>query len=184
MAEFYIGQVVLFAGNFAPVGWVLCDGSLLAIAQYDALYTVLGTTYGGDGQTTFGVPDLRGAVPVSAGQGRNRSNYFLGQTAGSESVTLTSAQMPGHTHTVVPSAAVNVSSQAADQTSASGNFYGKPTAALYNATGAAGNTLNAAVATYTTSLEPAGGGQPLPTMGPYLVMNYCMCTEGIFPTQG
>jgi microcystin-dependent protein len=184
MSEFYIGQVVLFAGNFAPVGWVLCDGTLLQISQYDALYSILGTTYGGDGQSTFGVPDLRGAVPVSAGQGRSRSNYVLGQTAGSESVTLTSSQMPGHTHAVVPSAAVNVSSQAGDQTSPGNNFFAKTTIALYNATGGAGNTLNAAVATYTTSLQPAGGSQPLPTMSPYLVMNYCMCTEGIYPPQG
>jgi microcystin-dependent protein len=142
------------------------------------------TTYGGDGVSTFAVPDLRGAVPVSAGQGRGRSNYVLGQIAGSESVTLTSAQMPGHNHPVVPSAALNVSSQAADQTSPSGNYFGKPAVDLYNATGAAGNTLSAAVASYTTTLQVAGGSQPLPTMGPYLVMNYCMCTEGIFPTQG
>jgi len=184
MAEFYIGQVILFAGTFAPVGWVLCDGSLLPIAQYDALYSIIGTTYGGDGQTTFAVPDLRGAVPVSSGQGPSRSNYALGQTAGSESVTLTSGQMPGHTHTAVPSAAVNVSSQPADQTSPSGNFYGKPAVDLYNATGGQGNTLSAAVASYTTTLQLAGGSQPLPTMSPYLAMNYCMCTDGIYPTQG
>ena len=98
MASPFIGQITLFAGNFAPRGWAFCNGQLLSIAQNTALFSILGTTYGGNGQTTFALPDLRGRVPVHAGQGPGLSNYDLGQQGGAESVTLTTAQMPAHTH--------------------------------------------------------------------------------------
>ncbi len=181
MAEYYIGQVVLFAGNFAPVGWLACDGSLLPISQYDALYSLLGTTYGGDGQTTFGLPDLRGAVPVSAGQARGRSNYNLGEAGGSESVTVSSTQMPSNTHVITPTVALNVSAAAADQLSPSNNYFGATATDIYNAT--PGGALNAAVASYATTLAPAGGGQPVEIMNPFLCIRYIVCTEGIYPPQ-
>src|SRR3954468_23228168 len=100
MSEPFLGEIRMFGGNFAPRGWAFCNGQILSIAQNTALFSLLGTTYGGNGQTTFGLPDLRGRVAVSAGQGPGLSNYSLGELAGSESVTLTSANMPAHNHSV------------------------------------------------------------------------------------
>jgi microcystin-dependent protein len=114
----YLGNVILFGGNFQPLGWLFCQGQLLSIAEYDALFALLGTTYGGDGQTTFALPDLRSRVPIHQGQGSGLSSYVMGQASGTESVTLINSQMPSHTHTVlvsnspattgVPSAAVTL----------------------------------------------------------------------------
>jgi microcystin-dependent protein len=100
MSNPFLGQVIIFAGNFAPKGWAFCNGQLLAISQYTALFSLLGTTYGGDGRTTFGLPDLRGRVAVSAGQGPGLSNYTLGEQTGTETVTLSTQQMPQHNHIV------------------------------------------------------------------------------------
>ena len=104
MAEPYIGQIIAVGFNFAPVGWLQCDGSLLQISQYSVLYNLLGTTYGGDGSNTFGLPDLRGRAPLSVGQGVGLSNHVLGQAAGRETVTLTSNQVGGHSHLIMASA--------------------------------------------------------------------------------
>src|SRR4051794_10683767 len=98
MSEPFIGEVIMFAGNFAPRGWALCQGQLLSIAQNTALFSILGTTYGGNGQTTFALPDLRGRVPLGQGQGPGLSSYVLGEVAGNENVTLISTQMPQHNH--------------------------------------------------------------------------------------
>src|SRR6478672_10112699 len=99
MSEPFLAEIIMFAGNFAPRGWAFCQGQILSIAQNTALFSLLGTTYGGNGQTTFALPDLRGRVPVGTGQGPGLSNYDLGQVSGSESVTLTVSQMPAHNHT-------------------------------------------------------------------------------------
>src|SRR5271166_127685 len=98
MAEPFLGQIILFAGNFAPRGWAFCDGSLLSISQYTALFSILGTTYGGNGTTNFALPDLRGRAAVGFGQAPGLSNYILGEQTGSETVALTGPQMPVHTH--------------------------------------------------------------------------------------
>src|SRR5438132_384897 len=102
MSEPFLGEIRMFCGNFNPRGWALCNGQLLSIAQNTALFSILGTTYGGNGQTTFALPDLRGRVPVHPGQGPGLSMYNLGENGGAESVTLTAAQMPAHQHTVTP----------------------------------------------------------------------------------
>src|SRR5690348_7281143 len=109
MSDPFIGEIRIFAGNFAPQGWFLCDGSILPISQYTPLFSLLGTTYGGNGQTTFGLPDLRGRVVVSFGQGPGRSAYVQGQTGGQENVTLVANQMPAHTHQATVTVKVNAS---------------------------------------------------------------------------
>lgn len=109
MATPFIGEIRMFAFGRTPVGWQACDGSLLPISQYDALFALIGTLYGGDGQTTFGVPDLRGRVPIHQGQGPGLSNYVIGQVAGTETVTVLPTQMPAHTHTLVATTAAATS---------------------------------------------------------------------------
>ncbi|WP_205512004.1 phage tail protein [Longitalea arenae] len=176
--EGYIGQVVLFAGNFAPRGWAFCQGQLLSIAQNTALFSILGTTYGGNGQTTFGLPDLRGRVPVGTGAGPGLSTWDLGQVEGVENVSLTVTQMPAHNHLV------EVSTGAADTGTASNNFLANANAQFgadeipvntYN--GAPGGTLAA------NSIAITGGSQPHVNIQPSLGMNYIICTQGIFPSR-
>lgn len=170
MSTPYIGEIRIFGGNFAPLGWALCDGQLLAIAQYDALFALIGTTYGGDGQTTFALPDLRGRAPLHMGQGPGLSNYVIGQAAGAEAATLTANQIPSHTHL------------AAAQTAA-GTQTG-PTNAIW-----AASTLNQFTPTPPTAamsqgaVGAAGGNQPHENRMPYLAINFIIALEGIFPTQ-
>jgi microcystin-dependent protein len=167
----YIGQIMLFAGTFAPVGWQLCDGSLLPISQYDVLFALIGTTYGGDGQTTFAVPDLRSRVPVHQGQGQGLSNQIIGQVSGVENITLIATQIPLHTH------ALQVSSAAATTgTPSSGVTLGAAAEELYS-TDSPNSTLNAG------TITSVGGNQPHTNIQPYLALNFVIAYEGIFPTQ-
>lgn len=169
MADPYIGELKIFGGNFAPVGWMFCAGQLLAIAQYDALFALIGTTYGGDGVSTFALPDLRGRAAVGQGSG-----YNLGQAAGVETVTLTSNQLPAHNHlalatgtvtnTASPAGATLAATQGAGQV-----LYGPPTNLAPMAGSAIGTT---------------GGNQPHDNMMPSLVLNWIIAVEGIFPSQG
>ena len=169
----YIGEIFLFGGNFAPRSTALCQGQLLSIAQNTALFSILGTTYGGNGQTTFGLPDLRGRVPVGFGQGPGLSNYSLGQMAGSEAVTLTVNQMPAHAH------AVGASSAAGTTPDPAGNVPAMPASSIpqYVAPGAANTALAA------TPAGLAGGNQPHSVLQPYLTLNFCIVLEGIFPPR-
>lgn len=198
----YIGSIVAFGFNFPSVGWQLCDGSLLPISNYQPLFTLIGTTYGGDGINTFAVPDLRGRVPIGTGQGPGLSNYVLGQKAGSETVTLTSANLPAHNHgaTVTggngPANAFNatlngvtgVNSGTSPQNSLLAASR-SPTSALYAAAGSAtvamapnSITLQGAdVPTPNVAIGMSGGSNPFPIMQPYQVVNYCIATEGIWP---
>ena len=154
----------MFAGNFAPSGWMLCQGQTLAISQYETLFNLIGTTYGGDGVTTFGLPDLRGRVPLHRG-----TDYALGQTGGVEAVTLSVAQLPSHTHTV------QVATAAGDHAvPAPGDALGQGRSALYKAPEQLTNLSGAAVAA-------AGGGQPHDNMQPFLVFNFCIALLGDFP---
>jgi microcystin-dependent protein len=156
----------MFGGNFAPVGWMFCNGQILSISEYDALNGLIGTTYGGDGVTTFALPDLRGRVPIHQGSG-----YALGQAAGIEDVTLTPAQMPAHTHMVV------VSDAAVEGTNPSGAVFATsadtPFYAPFNGDKAA--ALNPAV------LGSAGGSEPHENMQPYLCVSFIIAVEGIYP---
>ena len=172
MAEPFIGQIIQAGFNFAPRGYATCDGQLLSIAQNTALFSLLGTTFGGDGRVTFGLPDLRGRVPVHQGQGPGLTNRTMGEQSGSETVTLISAEMPMHNHLL------NAFATAGDKAPPTGNVL------------AAGDTN---VTIYTnvppnTQLNPqsiglAGGNQPHNNMQPYLVINFCIAMEGIFPSR-
>lgn len=169
MSEPFIGQISLVAFNFAPRGYAFCAGQIMSIAQNTALFSLLGTTYGGNGQTTFGLPDLRSRVPVGVGQGPGLSNVNLGEVGGSESVTMTSAQMPAHGHLASSSQAAGSSTRPANQFPAAGQ-------PVY--TGASdGSTLNPAF------IRSSGGSQPLGIRPPYLGLNYVIAIEGIYPSR-
>lgn len=166
MSDPYVGEIRMFGGNFAPVGWALCQGQLLSIAENEALFQLIGTTYGGDGQSTFAVPNLASRLPVHAGP-----NFVLGEVGGEESVTLTTQQMPAHGHPVMASTA------AGSQAGPAGNVLADSTAvALYS-----GNAPNESLAAPT--VQPAGGNQPHDNMQPFLAINFIIALEGIFPSQ-
>ena len=171
MSQPFLGEIRMFGFNFAPRGWAMCNGQLLAIAQNTALFALLGTTYGGNGQTTFALPNLQSRVPIHFGQGPGLSNYSLGQTAGQETVTLLTTQMPQHTHFVAchtDDAATGVPSNAFPSASAQ-NIY-SPTATPNQFMG-------------QSMLTPAGNGQPHNNIQPYLVLNFCIAMQGIFPSR-
>ena len=176
MSNAFIGQVVLFAGNFAPRNWAFCNGQIMSINQNTALFSILGTTYGGNGQTTFALPDLRGRVPVSAGQGPGLSNYVLGEMIGTENVTLTINQMPTHTHFVNANAATGNAGSPSGAIWAEGA--GRPPPSTYT-TGAPGSPVTMS----SSALQPVGGNQPHPVLQPLLALNYIICLQGIFPTR-
>jgi microcystin-dependent protein len=169
MSEPFLGMIIIVPYNFAPRGWAFCNGQILPIAQNTALFSLLGTTYGGNGQTTFALPDLRGRFPNSSGQGPGLSNYDLGQVSGTESVTLTVNQLPGHTHPFAPPC----SSQPASSS--------KPSGLVPSAGGTYNNAPDGALGAGTTG--PAGGSQPTGIMNPYLTLNFCIALEGIFPSR-
>lgn len=167
MSEPFLGQIMIVPYNFAPRGWAFCAGQILPIAQNTALFSLLGTTYGGNGQTTFALPDLRGRVPLGAGQGPGLSNYTLGQVSGTEAETLIISQMPAHTHSV------KCSSDDADTAKPADNFFGN--APSYSTT--SDTTMDAAVVGNT------GGSQPHNNIQPYLTLNFVIALEGIFPSR-
>lgn len=169
MSQPYIGEIRIFAGNFAPAGWQFCDGTLLPISENDTLFNLIGTTYGGDGQNTFAVPDLRGRIPVHMGQGPTLSNYALAQAGGVEQVTLTVPQIPNHNHPVMASMDVPVGS------TPNGNVTGQAAAKFYRA-GTPAVTANLAAVT------SVGGSQPHDNMQPYLCVNFIISLFGIFPS--
>ncbi len=178
--EPYLGEIQLFAGNFAPLGWLKCEGQLLPIAQYEALFSLLGTLYGGDGQTTFALPNLRGRVPI----GYN-SNYPIGLTSGSETVTMMTQNMPPHTHQV--SAQLKVSANQADKADPKGNYWARVVTAAnqpdneYTTSAQAGITMNPQATTMTMGVS--GGSQPIDNMQPFLALTFIMATEGIYPSR-
>jgi microcystin-dependent protein len=175
MSEPFIATIIMFGGNFAPRGWAFCNGQLLSIAQNTALFSLLGTTYGGNGQTTFALPDLRGRVPIHPGQGPGLSSYTLGQQAGTESVTLTPNQMPAHTHSAT--AVLRASTQAANDTLPTGNYLadGGPYQSATN------TTMNANAVAVTNGIS--GNSQPTTIIQPYLCVSFIIALEGIFPSR-
>ncbi len=171
MSDQYLGEIRLFAGSFAPVGWLMCNGQLLPISENDALFALIGTTYGGDGVRTFALPDLRGRVAMSAGRARTGTSYVLGQAAGTETVTLLTTQIPAHTHAPLASTAPATARAPA------------------NNVWAATNTAQYSTAVPNTPLSPQAvipntGNQPHENMMPFVAMSYIIATEGIFPSQG
>jgi microcystin-dependent protein len=168
MAEPYIGEIRMFAGNFAPADWMFCDGQLLPISENEALFALIGTTYGGDGQTTFALPDLRGRVPVH--QAAALGTRTIGETGGVENVTLTIAQMPAHSH------AMRASSAVANLATPQNNVTGQAAAKLYRGG-------SPSVSLPPQSLAVAGGVQPHENFQPYLCVSFIIAVFGIFPSQ-
>lgn len=184
-AEPFLGQLMLFGGNFCPRGWSTTNGQLLSIAQNTALFSILGTTYGGDGRVTFGLPDLRGRVPLSQGQGPGLSNYVEGQTAGSETTTLTIINMPAHNHSVsVQSLIKFAAGQTADSASASRNSFAATAASnIYYTGDPTNNFMDANNVQSTVTQSTVGSNQPFSTMQPYQVLQWCIALSGIFPSR-
>ena len=167
----YLGEIRIFGGNFAPLGWAFCAGQLLPIAQYDALFSLLGTTYGGDGQTTFGLPDLRGRAPIHAGQGPGLTNRTPGEMGGSEATTLTQAQLPAHTHVPLASPDAGTSTGPTDGVWAASSTGDKQYAA------APDTAMNPA------TISATGGNQPHENRQPFLAANFIIALEGIYPPR-
>ena len=169
MSQPYVGEIRLLAFNFAPAGWAFCNGQLLDIASYDTLYNLIGTTYGGDGVNTFALPDLQSRVPIHQGTGPGLSSYTLAQSGGVEAVTLTTGQIPVHTHG--PQAGMS----AAASTSPSNNVWAAATDTPYSATAPAAPMAPQAVG-------QAGGSQPHDNMVPFLAVQYAISLFGVFPS--
>lgn len=174
-----LGEVRIFAGNFAPAGWFFCNGSVLSIAQFEALFVLIGTTYGGDGVNTFGLPNLQSRIPIGTGQGPGLPNVVLGQTGGTESVAMSINQMPTHNH--VATANISISAYAAADTvgSPTGAYFAGLTGAYSDAV--ADTTLKSQ--TVPVVLGAAGSGSPIDIIQPYLALNYIICAQGIFPSR-
>jgi len=171
MSEPFVGEIRMFAGNFAPRGWAFCDGQLLAVSQNDALFSLFGTIYGGDGQTTFGLPDLRGRIPIHAGTGPGLSPRRLGAKFGTEQETLVVNQLPSHTHPY--SASTNI----ANQTAPANNVAAQPNAVnLYFETPPTSAMASTAVAN-------TGGSQPHTNLMPFICVNFIVALFGIYPSR-
>lgn len=175
MSQPFLGEIRMFGGNFAPKGWALCSGQVLSIAQNTALFSLLGVTYGGNGQTTFALPDLRGRFPMHAGNGPGLSPRTLGEIGGSETVTLLSTQMPTHNH------AVNASSLAAGGPSPEGGIPGYTTDSNQTDIYAYSTTPNTTMSPQMIGL--AGGSQPHENEPPFQVVNFIIALQGIFPSR-
>jgi microcystin-dependent protein len=171
MSEPFIGQIIMFGGNFAPRGWAFCDGALLAIAQNSALFSILGTTYGGDGRTTFGLPDLRGRYAMHEGQGPGLSPRALGSRSGSENTTLTINNLPNHRHRI------RASGDAANTSNPDGNRLALSEAFSDQAIVGTSPALN------DDASDAVGGGQAFTNMPPYQVVNFIIALQGIFPSR-
>ena len=167
----FIGEIRMFAGTFAPAGWMFCQGQTLPISENDALFTLIGTTYGGDGEETFNLPDLRGRVPIHMGTGAGLSSYTIGESGGVESVTLTIQQIPNHTHTLL---ATNDFAQSSGP--GNGILGRSQTADPYNT-----DKAGAPAAMNPSSVSPVGGSQPHENMQPYLAIHFILSLFGEFP---
>jgi microcystin-dependent protein len=172
VADPFVAEIRIFPFNFAPKGWALCDGQLLPISQNTALFSLLGTTYGGDGKSTFALPDLQGRAPMHSGQGPGLSLHDLGETGGSETVTLLESEIPAHTHSLMSLGAP------ANRTNPIGNTIARVSG------GNAFVTPPAAMASMAPeALPPAGGDQPHNNMQPYLTLNFNIALQGVYPPR-
>lgn len=173
----YLGEIRIVGFNFAPRGFALCDGQLLSISQNDALFALLGTTYGGDGQVTFALPDFRGRIPVHVGTGPSGTSYALGQTDGRENVTILASNLPGHTHALI--AATPTTPRPAQNVVT-------PTSAAFMGASAPGFAYGAGTATVPmsgTAVGSAGLGEPVSVIKPVVALNFIICLEGVFPSR-
>jgi microcystin-dependent protein len=180
--EPFIGEVKLLAFYFAPKGYSLCQGQTLSIASNTALFSLIGTTYGGNGQTTFQLPNLQGRMPIGQGTGPGLPSHSMGEAAGYPTVTLISGNLPAHTHSLNNvSVKIKASNDPADENSAAGLFPGIATASVYTASPTANVFTGGTVVSGTT--DPTGSNVPISVMNPYLVMNYSIAVYGIFPSR-
>jgi len=168
----FVAEIRIFPFNFAPKGWAFCDGQILPISQNTALFSLLGTTYGGDGKSTFALPDMQGNAPMHPGQGPGLSLHDLGEVGGSETVTLLESEIPSHTHQM----------RADNQDPADTNVV-SPAAALAKSTGGALYQPASNATMSGNALAPAGGDQPHNNMQPYLTLNFCIALQGVFPPR-
>lgn len=175
MSDPFIAEIRMFGGNYAPQGWAFCNGQLLSIAQNTALFSLLGTTYGGDGRTTFGLPDLQGRVPMHKGQGPGLTGRVLGESGGDASVTLIASEMPAHTHHALADAAGGGQASPAGAAWGAGGR-GRPSA--YSANQAPGAALS------SQALAVAGGSQPHNNRSPYLGVSFIIALQGVYPPRG
>lgn len=166
MAQPYVGEIRMFAGNFAPAGWMFCEGQLLPISETEALFQLIGTTYGGDGQSTFALPDLRGRIPIHQGNG-----FTMGETGGAEEVTLTVSQIPAHTHPVQAQSGPGDTNKPENAVWAKSNYY------QFSDQVGMLKGMNSAL------VSPSGGSQPHSNMMPYLCVDFIISLFGIFPSQ-
>lgn len=175
MADPFLSEIRIFAGNFAPIGWAFCNGEIMPISQNTALFSLLGTTYGGDGVSTFALPNLQGSAPLGAGQGAGLSDRLLGGSGGEPAVTLTDAEMPAHVHAA--QAAADTNGTTTDPTNAvwSGSTYARSQAALYKT--AADSSMG------PEAVSLSGGSQPHNNMMPYLAMTFIIALQGIYPAR-
>ena len=176
MSDPFLGEIRIFAGNFAPYGWAFCHGQILPIVQNTALFSILGNTYGGDGRTTFALPNLQGRIPLHFGQGPGLSSRSLGEQVGTESVSLTQNQMPSHIHAGSALNAANAGTNNQPENNLLGkivrtNLYSTPDAALQN------------MAEGSLTLQASGSGQPHSNMQPYLTLNFIIALSGIYPPR-
>jgi len=171
----YLGQILAFGFNFAPKGWAQCNGQLMSISQNSALYSLLGTTFGGDGINTFGLPDLRGRVAINQGSSPGGSSYVMGQVGGQEQVTLSILQIPSHTHTAV----LRGNSEGATSNEPSNKSLGAGANIFNSNPPENGEALNI----NSIQVDPTGGNQPHENMQPYLTVNYCIALQGIYPSR-
>lgn len=189
----FIGEIVMFGGNFAPRGWAFCDGQLLSIAQNTALFSILGTTYGGDGRTTFALPDLRGRAPIGPRRGPGLSDYRLGQRGGTETTTLNITQLPNHSHSAAftQTSGISTTPAVADEANSDDPSNNKPAIPSISGTNKAYSNASAdtslangtATVTGNVTIANTGGQQPFNHMDPYLAVNYIIALVGIFPSR-
>jgi len=178
VADQFVAEIRAFPFNFAPYGWVFCNGQILSIAQYTALFSLLGTTYGGDGKSNFALPNLQGNAPMHWGQGAGLSAHSLGETGGSTTVTLITSQMPLHSHPINCIDGGRVGGQSGQPANATlVKTGGSPTNA-YTSGGAQNQSLS------PSAVAAVGGNQPHNNMMPYLTLNFCIALQGIYPTRG
>lgn len=191
-SEPFIGEICTFGFNFCPRGYAAANGQLLSIAQNTALFSLLGTQYGGNGTTTFALPDLRGRSAVGDGQGPGLTNIVIGQTGGTEQVTLIASQMPAHSHTATTTVTVNTAvkavSGAGNSTNPTGNVWATSSSRdnVYSSLAPNATMASAALATTAsgnTTVDTAGGNTPFENRSPYLGIKYCIATQGIFPSR-
>ncbi len=175
----YLSTITNFAGNFAPLNWAYCDGTLLPISNYTALFSLIGTTYGGDGQVTFALPDLRGRYAIHAGSGPGLPSFSLGEAAGSESTTLLTTNLPAHNHTLIQlTGSPGAQSDAGNLSNPTGAV---PAAVDNRYNNISDGTLQATVVNGTSGIS--GANSPISNIAPYLAMNYIICVEGIYPSR-